>query len=213
MAIRYSKQVLLPDSSRSPMAGRAGGGDAHYLARNTKTDQSAALSITLAKNHPTYNAIEDDDLEEYYDPRIVFDEGEDTGTNQGSLFLRTVPTFDTFFSDPSMRGPAMKLAARALLDNPGVVPSNSLSKHSAPLVRRAAEMGVVSLPSDYDDPSEIEVTNNYTLTPRHTREDYKREIPDIDMHEAKMFLRDTLRGHREPSKPLNTQQFQQLSLF
>lgn len=119
---------------------------------------------------------------------------------QGYFFGNIPPHFSYLQSDPRVTGPAMRLAMRALMDHPGATPSNSLSVHSAPLVRKAVGLGLVKPPSHNES---IEPNNSIGKEIRLLGYDLDEEIPRHRMEEARLATKNAFRG----KKPLNEVQF------
>lgn len=134
---------------------------------------------------------------------------------QLSMLHHRPAEFSSFFADPSMRIPAMTLAARALIDHPGIVAAESLSPYSSRLVHKGMELGVVE---GHPDNPAAEVTNSIGMIDREIVRppggwSHANIIPDTDIREAKNFLRSRLRSQKEKPSNLNQHQFHQLSLF
>lgn len=200
MAINYSKNFTF--------SGR----EASYRARNTETNRTVGIEIMRGREQPRFDiAAGHPLLDNYYEPS-VFGDGP-----QGEMFHSIKPKFYSMFADRSMRVPAMKLAMRAVMDHPGIVPSNDLSKHSAPLVRRAVEMGVVPLPPGYTDASQITRVNTAGFMEESSDYDFAHMLSDTEMGEANAAMRAALkRGKGQPlphPKPLGMQFQPQLPIF
>lgn len=183
-----------------------------YQARNTENDRAVNIAIRRGVERPHFGwdrETEDDFIRNAYGG--IGSPGE---MKQGEMFDYEPPEFYSMFSDPSMRIPAMKLAMRAVMDHPGIVPATDLSAHSAPLVRRAIRMGVVSLPQGYSNVDQIRQTNGMHFNDVIEQDDHRDAIPDIDMKAANHLMREKLRESKPRTKPLSTSQFQpQLPIF
>lgn len=183
--------------------------EVHYRARDEKTNRGVHISVKQGWEQPNFRLENGEDGWDSFDEGTVFKNGP-----QGEMFNYEAPSFYSMFADESMRIPAMKLAMRAVMDHPGIVPSSDLSRHSAPLVRRAVEMGVVPLPRGLHSVEEIGVTNNHRLSDEHAFEDYKYPISDMEMGKATTEIRKALQRDKPRPKPLSTSQFQpQLPIF
>lgn len=121
--------------------------------------------------------------------------------------------FYAFSADPSMRIPAMTLAARAVLDHPGIVAADDLSAHSSRLVHKGMELGIIE---GHPNNPAADITNEIgfdSLVNFKPAAGLTDKIPDIEIKEAKNFLRTQLRAGREKPSNLNRNQFHQQTLF
>lgn len=168
----------------------------------------ARIIVIPSRESPKFNS--NGDNVNPYESDQVLGEGESL---QGELFDHQPARISFLRADPSMKVPAMNLLAKAMLDHPSAVADYDLSEHSSKLVKRGMEMGAVN-----PHPRNINatITNNMDIEPYDVFIPGRlggREIPDIEMKQAKAHLRSILRPSGRPS-PLSTMQFQpQLPIF
>lgn len=194
MGIKYSK------ARRSLFTGQ------EYRAFDEDTGAAVTLYVDPAEEIPHTD-----------DDESVFRDGP-----QGQLFQHIPPKLETLIAHRDMQVPAMNLAMRAVMDHPGIRPSDNLSRHSAPLVRRAVQMGVMQPPKGIDNVDDIEATNNLTFDGWQPPQYKGLAMPftDEEMGEANRTLREYLKKSRNRGKPrrrpmehLGVQFQQQLPIF
>lgn len=188
-----------------------------YRVRDNDTKAAVDISVHGAQEVPTiqYGSPDEyayNELKRHYQYN---EDGKPLGyavttlepLEQGRMFRHVPAKFDHFNADPSMKIPAMTLAMRAVMDHPGIEPSGNLSSHSAKLVRKAVDLGVVNAPPSN---RRIMAYNGIEFGPNKNNFDLNIEIPDQDVQRARHQVRSLIR----PPKDNNhmSVQFHQLQL-
>lgn len=179
-----------------------------YVPHVGEYTPGAVVTVNAPREYPKWDFSEDPNGKQFHisDTPQVLSEGQSI---QGELFHNKPAKIRYLEADPSMRITAMNLVAKAMLDHPDAVADSDLSKHSSRLVKKGMKLGAIT---PNPENATAQVTNDMQLDHYYN---YKfpgmSDIPDIEMKQAKAHLRSIIRPPRP--KPLNSTQFQQLTLF